>query len=97
MPLYEEDLAYVHHEGFGDYSRGAAPGLLAALRDAGIATGKVIDLGCGSGIWLRALSDAGYAAVGVDQSPAMLELARRHAPKATVHRAADSRALRRAP
>ncbi len=85
MGFYDEDLAYVHHEGFGDYSRSAAPGLLKLLRNAGIAKGKVVDLGSGSGIWLRVLSDAGYSAVGVDQSPAMRELARRNAPKAELH------------
>ena len=85
MALYDEDLAYVHHEGFGDYARGAAPGLLKALRSQGIESGTVVDLGCGSGIWLRALGDAGYRALGVDQSAAMLAIARRVAPDAELH------------
>ena len=85
MALYDEDLAYIHHEGFGDYARSAAEGLLAALAGRGVASGTVVDLGCGSGIWLSRLIEAGYDAVGVDQSTAMLELARNVAPEAELH------------
>ena len=44
--------------------------------------GTVVDLGCGSGILLRALSGAGYVTVGIDPSPAMLERAKAAAPTA---------------
>jgi SAM-dependent methyltransferase len=47
--------------------------------------GVVVDLGCGSGIWARALTDAGYEVVGVDISSAMIELARQRVPEATFH------------
>ncbi|MCG8355276.1 MAG: class I SAM-dependent methyltransferase, partial [Kiloniellales bacterium] len=63
---YQEDLAYIHHVGFGDLVQGATPGLLHKLREAGIDHGLVVDLGCGGGLWLRALLDAGYVALGVD-------------------------------
>jgi SAM-dependent methyltransferase len=79
---YERDLAYIHHVGFGDFSRNAAPGLLMWLRRAGIHAGTVVDLACGSGMWVRELQRAGYDAVGVDRSPAMLALARTIAPGA---------------
>ena len=85
--LYRRDLASIHHQGFGDFARRAAPALLQALREAGLAGGRVVDLGCGSGIWLEALGRAGYQAVGVDPSPAMLRLARRNAPRARLVRA----------
>jgi SAM-dependent methyltransferase len=87
MPLYGADLALIHHEGFGDFARGAAPALLRALHDAGLDGGLVVDLGCGSGIWLRELLRAGHAAVGVDASRAMLALARTVAPAATLRAA----------
>jgi SAM-dependent methyltransferase len=64
------------------FAAGLAPGMLRLLRRAGIRGGLVIDLGCGSGIWARALTDAGYDALGVDLSAAMLALARRRAPAA---------------
>jgi len=82
--FYGADLAHVQHTGFGDFATGAAPGLLAALRRAGIRRGTVVDLGCGAGPWLRALGDAGYDAVGIEISPALARLARKSAPRATV-------------
>ena len=79
---YAEDLAYVHHTGFADLARGASPFLLALLADHGPC--DVVDLGCGSGIVLRALADAGHRAIGVDLSPAMLAIANKTAPAATL-------------
>jgi len=87
QPAHEDDLAYVHDAGFSGFAEGSAPGLLDILRRAGIADGLVVDLGCGSGIWARHLTDAGYRVVGVDLSPAMLRLARRRAPRARFHAA----------
>jgi SAM-dependent methyltransferase len=42
----------------------------------------VVDLGCGSGIWARHLHDHGYEVFGVDQSKAMIQLARKSVPAA---------------
>ena len=81
-PFYARDLAHVHDVGFGEFARDAAPGLLRRLRRAGVRGGLVVDLGCGSGIWARALLDAGYEVLGVDVSPALLAIARRRAPEA---------------
>ena len=79
---YGDDLAYIHDTGHGHFANGAAPGLLAWLRQAGINDGLVVDLGCGSGIWARHLIDAGYDVLGIDWSPAMIALARKKAPQA---------------
>ena len=38
----------------------ASPGLLAILRRGGITNGHVLDLGCGDGTWLRALTERGF-------------------------------------
>jgi hypothetical protein len=70
MSAYGRDLAYAHDAGFGHFARGAAPELLRRLRDAGLDGGLVVDLGCGSGIWARALLDAGFEVLGVDVSAA---------------------------
>jgi SAM-dependent methyltransferase len=43
----------------------------------------VVELGCGSGISSRLLVDAGYDVLGIDSSPAMIELARERAPEAS--------------
>jgi SAM-dependent methyltransferase len=78
---YGHDLAHVHDTGFGDFARAAAPHLLRRLARAGIRDGLVADLGCGSGIWARALADAGYGVLGIDLSADMLAIARRRVPQ----------------
>ena len=75
-PAYGADLAYIHDVGFGQFARRAAPELLRWLRKAGKRSGLVVDLGCGSGIWAKELADAGYDVLGIDQSAAMVALAR---------------------
>lgn len=82
---YQQDLAHIHDTGFGGFARGSSPGLLNLLHHNGITEGAVVDLGCGSGIWARALIDSGYEVIGVDISPAMIELARQRVPEATFH------------
>jgi ubiquinone/menaquinone biosynthesis C-methylase UbiE len=47
------------------------------------AGGKVLDLGCGSGIFTYLLSQRGLDATGLDISPKLLELARRKYPALT--------------
>src|SRR5262249_55311799 len=57
---YREDLAYIHDAGYGGMARAAAPVLIAELRAQGHERGRVIDLGCGSGILAAAVAKAGY-------------------------------------
>lgn len=83
--VYDNDLAYIHDRGFGKFAAGSAPGLLKLLHRHGIREGVVVDLGCGSGIWARTLLDSGYRVIGLDISPAMIELARQRAPEASFH------------
>jgi SAM-dependent methyltransferase len=83
MPsAYSDDLAYIHDAGHGDLARAAAATVLEQLRRAGRTGGRVVDLGCGTGILARVLADAGYQVTGVDQSRAMIDVARRRAPGA---------------
>jgi len=82
MSIYGTDLAYIHDEGFSEFALRSAPGLLSLLRRNGVDHGLVVDLGCGSGVWARQLGFAGYDAIGVDVSPAMIKLARKKAPRA---------------
>jgi SAM-dependent methyltransferase len=77
---YRDDLAYIHDAGYSRYSLRAAPGLLNILRNNGIRRGLVVDLGCGGGRFARELNRAGYDALGIDQSPAMIRQARKLAP-----------------
>lgn len=80
---YRPDLAWVHHVGHGQYAEHAAAGLLSLLHAARLPPGaRVLDVGCGSGLLARRLVEAGFDVVGVDASPAMIDLARTQAPGA---------------
>jgi SAM-dependent methyltransferase len=79
---YGRDLAHAHLTGHSDFVRLAAPAVLGELSQAGIHSGLVVDLGCGTGILADVLLRAGYDVVGVDLSTDMVEIARRTAPGA---------------
>jgi SAM-dependent methyltransferase len=79
---YGNDLTYIHDTGHGDLARAAAQTVIAVLRRTGRERGRVVDLGCGSGIFARALLDAGFDVTGFDLSEAMIATARRRAPQA---------------
>lgn len=79
---YREDLAYIHDVGFRSYVLQALPGILATLKQQGIESGRVVDLGCGSGLSSEALVQAGYQVFGIDLSAAMIAIARQRVPQA---------------
>ena len=81
--FYGPDQAIIHHENFGKLAKIAAEDVVSLLQGAGLSEGTVVDLGCGSGILARTLSEAGCDVLGVDISPAMIELAKRNAPRAS--------------
>jgi SAM-dependent methyltransferase len=86
--IYSDDLAYIHHAGFEDFTRQAAPEIARLLRRRfrqKRPTGQrplVIELGCGGGSLVRDLSRRGFRVLGIDQSPAMIRIARDQAPGA---------------
>ncbi len=79
-PLYKEDLAHIHVEGYGFHWSGAADPILEWLRQFRIVSGTIVDLGCGGGQWLSRLSTEGYETIGIDVSESMIRLAKRNAP-----------------
>jgi hypothetical protein len=63
----------------------AAPAHEALIAASGIRrTSRVLDVGCGSGEFLRTLTDRGVVATGVDPARGMVELARTMAPLADI-------------
>lgn len=83
---YREALARIHHEAFGFHADACAPGLLDLLEDVRSRGGTVVEIGCGSGLLTRHLTDAGHRVIATDASPAMISIARGHAPDAVDHR-----------
>jgi SAM-dependent methyltransferase len=78
MPAYDEDLAYIHDQGYSQIAEGAAASVVELLA----AGSSIVELGCGSGVTARRLTDAGHEVLGIDQSAALIALARRRAPQA---------------
>jgi SAM-dependent methyltransferase len=75
---YGADLAAIHADGFTALAE-------AAAREAGWRVppgGLVVELGCGDGTTAAVLAAAGNDVVGIDVSPAMVELARANVPDA---------------
>lgn len=83
-PYYQSVLARIHHEGFGFHADAVGPGILRLLEPLLDRGGIVLELGCGSGLLTRQLTDAGHRVVATDASPAMLEIAQMHAPEADI-------------
>src|SRR5207253_4438511 len=77
-----------HDAGFARFAHRAAPELIQILRRHAIRRGRIVDVGCGSGPLARHLVDAGYDVLGIDDSPAMIRLARAQVPDATFRLAA---------
>jgi methylase of polypeptide subunit release factors len=81
--FYGPEQARIHHERFGLLAEDAATVLAGLLATCGLTKGTVTDLGSGSGILARVLTDRGYDVHGLELSPAMIAIAEQTAPKAT--------------
>jgi SAM-dependent methyltransferase len=68
---------------WGDTEAQQVPTYEEAIRRAGIGRGQtVLDVGCGTGVFLRAAADHGATVCGIDASEALLEIARERVPDA---------------
>lgn len=61
------------------YERVIMPGTLRLLAPA--RGDRVLDVACGQGVLCRRLADMGVRTVGIDSSPRLIEVARRHEPE----------------
>jgi SAM-dependent methyltransferase len=83
--LYDDDLAFIQGSGFGELATAAIAALIPKLQARGAR--RVVDVGCGAGVSTRALVDAGFDALAIEPSAALLALARQAAPAARFHQA----------
>ena len=63
------------------WSIGAPQPEIAAVIEAGKVHGEVLDAGCGEAATALALAERGFTAVGLDQSPTAIEMARAEAAR----------------
>jgi SAM-dependent methyltransferase len=82
MKGYKPNLAYIHDTSFGYFAFHAAHSILDTLSGKGIPKGLVVDLGCGSGILAKELVCSGYDILGIDLSPAMIDISKNRVPEA---------------
>lgn len=73
-PAYDREL---------DSRRRAARDYLAIVRRYGAATGRLLDIGCGTGAFVCLASERGWTAQGIDASEWMIEHARLRCPAGT--------------
>lgn len=71
-PYYDELMVVVEYERWVDYA-------VRILEKTGIHSKRVLDLACGTGTTTVLLSQKGFQAIGADNAPAMLEIARQKA------------------
>ena len=72
---------------WGDTEAQQVPTYEEAIRRAGIGAGKtVLDIGCGTGVFLRVAADHGATVCGIDASAALLEIARERVSAADLAR-----------
>ena len=86
--FYGTDVSYIHDRGFSRFVDGCCAGLLQLLQQYGTTEGRIVDLGCGGGVSTAALAAAGFETLGIDQSAAMIQLARQRLPQGKFIRAA---------
>lgn len=82
LPYYRDDLALVHHLGFGFHADACAPGILQLLEPIRQRGGLVVEIGCGSGLLTAHLTASGLRVMATDASDAMLNVARSYIPGA---------------
>ena len=78
-----ERLSRLYDADWSDFAERCLPWVLSVLERRGMASARVLDLACGTGILALGLADAGHTVLGLDISREMIEIARRKAGSRT--------------
>ncbi len=73
----------IHDEAFGDFARQACREVLSTLQGNNLPLPRLLDLGCGSGIFEKALEGSSFQLTGIDVSESMIARAREKVPSAS--------------
>jgi SAM-dependent methyltransferase len=79
--IYRRQSSFLGHGAIPPWSIGEPQPEIAALIDAGRFVGEVLDAGCGEAATALRLAEMGHRVVGLDISPAAIELARAEAER----------------
>lgn len=72
--VYDQMMNHVNYPQWGRY-------LLRVIQKTGIAIGRILDIGCGTGRMVEALHEQGYAIDGCDPSVSMIRMGQRRQPQ----------------
>ena len=77
-----DKLAWLYDPEWGFYAKNIFPLLKQIAGKKLPDKGKILDVGCGTGLLAKVLSEKGYSVTGIDSSAEMLRYARENAPTA---------------
>lgn len=77
--VYDALMDNIPYDAWADYLHGL-------LVEYDIASGILAELGCGTGNITERMADFGYDMIGIDNSPAMLDIANESGNKIILHR-----------
>ncbi len=75
-PIYDKMMSHVNYGRWADY-------IEAIIRKSGVEFDTILDVGCGTGSFLREMKQRNWIVAGIDPSAEMLKLARRRLPGAS--------------
>lgn len=97
MPVYDQFASIYQRGPYLQFSKGLAESILPEyMEDLGLKPKKWLDIACGEGSLAVSMAERGYQMIGIDQSPKMIDLAKKRAANMGVQvdfRVEDMRSL----
>ena len=84
MAFYRKPLAQIHHKDYTEIALAAAKVVDQLLQNNFSFPAHLVDLGCGSGVLLKAIAANGHRTTGIDTSADLLSIAKQEVPQANL-------------